>query len=109
MIDFNDAYIIVDKERNILVMRKLGPLPEEFKNDKSLSFIEKQELRPVEMVLLEEKLNLTEEGKKRLILLKKAVIEEDAGSKIDEPGRYYLKPERIEALKAIIKEFSIKS
>jgi len=43
MLDFNDAYIFVDEDRTILVMRKLGPLPVELE-DKSLSFIEKQEM-----------------------------------------------------------------
>jgi hypothetical protein len=107
VLDFNDAYIFVDEKRNLLVMRKLGPLPSEI-NAANLSFIERQELRPVEKVITEEQLALTQEGKKQLVELKKLVIIKDAQSAMDVPGRYYLCPARIEVLKAIIRQYSQK-
>ncbi len=104
-LDFNDAYIFVDERRNLLVMRKLGPLPAEI-NPEDLSFIQGQELRPVEKVITEEQLALTQEGKEQLVELKKVVITKDAQSSMDTPGRYYLHPARIEILKKIIKQYS---
>ena len=106
MLDFNDAYIFVDEDRTILVMRKLGPLPVELE-DKTLSFIEKQEMRPVEGVVIESQLNLTEKGKQLLKQLIETVIVQDAGVDSNQPGRYYLHPKRIETLKNIIQEHSV--
>ena len=106
-LDFNDAYIVVDEERNILVMRKLGNLPPDFEKNNRLSFAEKQELKPVENVFIESQLSLTEEGKKLLAKLKEVVITQDAGSTLNQPGRYYLHPKRIEELKKIISEYSL--
>jgi len=106
MLDFNDAYIFVDEDRTILVIRKLGPLPVELE-DKSLSFIEKQELRPVEGVFIEPQLNLTEKGKQLLKQLIETVITQDAGATLNQPGRYYLHSKRIETLKNIIQEHSV--
>ncbi len=106
MFDFNDAYIFVDEDKTILVMRKLGPLPVELE-DKSLSFIEKQEMRPVEGVFIEPQLNLTKKGKQLLKQLIDTVITQDAGAALNQPGRYYLHSKRIETLKDIIQEYSV--
>ncbi|MDL1969618.1 MAG: hypothetical protein LWW94_01355 [Candidatus Desulfofervidaceae bacterium] len=105
-LDFNDAYIVVDEDRNILVMRKLGALPPGIEKDNTLSFAEKQELKPVENVFVETQLSLTEEGKKLLAQLKEIVITKDAGSNLNQPGRYYFHPQRVKELKDIISNFS---
>ncbi len=105
--DFNDAYIFVDEKRNLLVMRKLGDLPQNI-DVSSLSFAERQELRPVENVITEEQLVLTEEGKRLLLELKRVVIIKDAGSEFGVPGRYYLHPSRLEALKKLIAAYAVK-